>query len=50
LPRWWLRLDDGSISDFAACDEACAQAAVRFIHARLGRSDTTRRLTVSMLS
>jgi hypothetical protein len=39
LPRWWLRLDDGQINEFAACDEACAHTAVRFVYARLGRAD-----------
>jgi len=51
LPRWWLRLDDGSISEFAACDDACARAAVRFIHARLGRSENhPAALTASLIS
>ncbi|MCC6629826.1 MAG: hypothetical protein IT340_20800 [Chloroflexi bacterium] len=39
LPRWWLRLDDGQISEFAACDEGCARMALRFLNARLGRGD-----------
>jgi hypothetical protein len=39
LPRWWHRLDDGQVSEFSACDEACARAALRYLNARLGRSD-----------
>jgi hypothetical protein len=39
LPRWWLRLDDGQISEFPACDEGCARMALRFLNARLGRTD-----------
>jgi hypothetical protein len=38
LPRWWLRLDDGQLCEFAACDDACAHLAVRFVYARLGRA------------
>ena len=47
LPRWWLRLDDGQIIDFAACDGACAQAAMSVIHNRLGNGDQGRTLTAS---
>lgn len=43
LPRWWLRLDDGQISEFAACDDACAEAAVRIIQARLGHTNASPR-------
>jgi hypothetical protein len=45
LPRWWLRLDDGQISEFAACDDACAQAAVRLLQARSGRADLGAHIT-----
>ena len=37
LPRWWLRLDDGDIVEFAACDETCAREASHIVSARLGR-------------
>jgi hypothetical protein len=45
LSRWWLCLDDGQINEFAACDEVCAQAAVRFIQERFGRADLAAQLT-----
>lgn len=50
LPRWWLRLDDGQISEFTACDDACARLAARFIYARLGRTAEAVLLTHALAS
>jgi hypothetical protein len=38
LPRWQLALEDGQITEFAACNEACAHLVSRFFYARLGRT------------
>jgi hypothetical protein len=45
LPRWWVRLDDGQLCEFAACDEACARAGIRFVQVRLGRAERDAELT-----